>query len=172
MNRAIASGRRRLELQHQCPLIHKSNTSTSRPHESPTRGASLWICGRCACRAPGHLPWTTLRVAHRAPLRPQAPQAPTNHFYKPFQIYKEQMTQKSIPKHPLQTPKSDRPAWSSLTGHKWSSLGWPSGGLCTRSAIAISSWWWLRSAGATAMPSIRRRPRGNNVAWSSINGTI
>lgn len=34
----------------------------------------LWICGQCACGAPGRLPWKTLRVSHRAPLCPQAPQ--------------------------------------------------------------------------------------------------
>ena len=49
---------------------------------------SLWIYGRCAYGAPGYLPWTTLRVAHRAPLRPQAPQTPTNHFYTAIRRYK------------------------------------------------------------------------------------
>src|SRR5262245_33199003 len=33
-----------------------------------------------ALRAPASLPWTTLRVAHRAGLRPQAPQPPTTYY--------------------------------------------------------------------------------------------
>jgi hypothetical protein len=37
----------------------------------------LWICGRCGCAAPAGLPWTTLRVTHRAHRRPQAPQPST-----------------------------------------------------------------------------------------------
>jgi hypothetical protein len=37
-----------------------------------------------ALRAPVSLPWTTLRVAHRANLRPQAPQPATSYEYFSF----------------------------------------------------------------------------------------
>jgi hypothetical protein len=45
-----------------------------------TETTGLWICGQFACGEPGRLPWKTLRVSHRAPLCPQAPQT-TFHLY-------------------------------------------------------------------------------------------
>jgi hypothetical protein len=43
-------------------------------HQQQKINDRLWICGRCAYGATVSLPWTTLHVAHRAHLRPQAPQ--------------------------------------------------------------------------------------------------
>ena len=70
---------------------------------APNR-SRLWICGRCACGAPAGLPWTTLRVAHRAHLRPQAPQPRAILLLKKYQFK-------------IQEPvnKSDTPASASQT---------------------------------------------------------
>jgi hypothetical protein len=55
----------------------------------------LWICGQFAFGEPGGLPWKTLRVSHRAPLCPQAPQT-VHHFYIFFKnrTYKAQRAAK------------------------------------------------------------------------------
>ena len=52
------------------PAQQKIKTET----KTEKRKTSLWICGQFAFGEPGRLPWKTLRVSHRAPLCPQAPQ--------------------------------------------------------------------------------------------------